>query len=242
MSPRSPNVPRISLTKLAEYDVASPERRRGLLTDQKYPPTVQVASYTIALNEICDILIRGGRIADVDLSTHRLRSRTPRTDFERDQIRLALDALLAFRLILVNELIGDFSFTPGRQGAYLHIEGVDVSIRPDLFITGTGPGAAKIYLCKTIPLTKDEKGRPGSASYAGTLLHYWMESEAQNASPSDCIVVDVFAHAVYHAPKNYKRRRNSIIASCQEINARWPSIKRRNAEPGSGSTWNTGIL
>jgi len=59
MSRNRPN-PRISITKLAEYMVATPSRRRSILRDQRYPPAFKAAKFRAAYAAIADVLVRGG--------------------------------------------------------------------------------------------------------------------------------------------------------------------------------------
>lgn len=121
-----------------------------------------------------------------------------------------------------------YSFAPGRKEAHVPLGGVTVSVRPELLITGDAPGAFKIYLGKSSPLTENEGARVGSGTYAATVLHMWAEAEF-GAKHGQCIVLDVFAGEFFTAPARTLRRRQEVLANCREIAIMWTSL-----EPGGG--------
>ena len=71
--------------------------------------------------------------------------------------------------------------------AYVEHGGVDLSVRPEVVIGGKTPGAMKLYLGKTSPLTDDARDRPGSSSYATTALNLWAEQAFRSAPPSSAL-------------------------------------------------------
>ena len=223
--------PRISICKHAEYMVAPPGRRRTILRDQKFPAAFKASSYREAYSALADVLVNGKDGYLVDSYIEDWRSRAPKSPFDAKSTALCIDALTGFQAILSSGALDKFSFAPGIQVAYLELEGVALSVRPDTLITGSDVGALKIYLSKTVPLTKDAAGRPGSASYAGAALHLWAETRFGGAPAARCVVLDVFAGAVHVAPARYVQRREDLRASCSEIAAVWPSITKPAGTP-----------
>jgi hypothetical protein len=221
MSRTRPN-PRISITKLAEYMVANPARRRSIVRDQKYPPTFKAAKFRDAYRAITEVLLSGGGASEVDVHIAALEKSAPKNPFGAECRRLCIDALVAFKKFSLKGAFNGFAFAPGMTKAYVELGGVDVSARPDVLITGSG--ALKIYLAKTTPLTKDMRSKPGSASYAPAALHLWAETAFGTASHEQCLVADVFAGEVYDAPARHSTRRHDLEAACEEIAARWAHL------------------
>jgi len=228
--------PRISITKHAEYMVASASRRRSILRDQKFPPAFKSANYREAFPALVDALVRGGDPRILDEYIAQWTKREPNSRFEAECLALCVDALEAFKPMLSNDLLTDLSFAKGFHSASFSISGVEVSVRPEALVLGPEAGAVKLYLAKTTPLTPDTPGRPGSSSYAATLLHQWAEVQFGGAAPERCIVVDVFAGKIHRAPARYVQRRADQKASFEEIAAVWASIKNTRGESSSAET------
>lgn len=216
---------RISLNKLAEYMVASPRRRRSIITDQKRPPAFKTARYTEAYAAITAYLV--GRAEDDSIlrdAIGRLQSSTPATEWEEQRIADCIEAIEA-----VAEMDG-FSFLSGvdlrlvAQGSSkLIVGGITVSIRPEIETVATGRdgsttlGAIKLYISKRTPLNS----RTGD--YATTLLHQYMSSIGDSA-PRRCVMLDVFAQSTFEAPQHFTNRRRDIEAACSEIRIAWPEV------------------
>jgi hypothetical protein len=109
------------------------------------------------------------------------------------------------------------------KGRKINLSGVDVSIRPEMMLSkdiGTVQiGFIKLCFCKTKPLT--ESVAHGIAAL-GRL--YFLKKESMDFEPENCIVIDVFANKIYHAPKSDKRIIYLLEASCLEIIDRWDKI------------------
>ncbi len=222
---RHRSAPRISISKLAEYIVAPPGRRRTLLRDQKYPSTFIVSKFREAYPALVDVMLHGGDVRLLDRYVAEWRGRKPSSPFEAENLQLCIEALCAFRPRLLDGTFKKLSFESGRSEAYLPIGGVNVSVRPDLLIPGDETGALKFYLVKSTPLTPDLPHKPGSSSHASSMLHHWVENEFGDADPRRCKIVDVFAGVVYTAPARYTKRRDDAQAACEELALVWPAIK-----------------
>lgn len=222
--PRHRNDPRTSLSKLGEYLVASAGRRRTIIQDQKNPKAFIAASYREAYGPLAACLVAGGDPRYLDKQLRTWRTRVPKTDFEARCLPLCIEAVVAFQALLATGRLAHLTFATGIDEASLMIGGVKVSISPDVLVAGPEAGAAKIYLSKTGPLTKDVSKRPGSSSYAATTLHQWVEQELGGGDPQRCLVIDVFAGEVYLAPRSSVQRRRDIESACREIAAVWATI------------------
>jgi len=217
--------PRISITKFAEYLVTTASgRRRSILTDQRFPPAFKATKFRAAYGAITNILVRGGDPDLVDEQVAAWRGQAPKSRFQAECLALCFDGLMAFQAILRGGALAHLTFAPGLADARVELGGVAISVRPEVLVAGPEAGAVKFYLSKTNPLTKDERGRLGSAGFAAAALHLWADEAFGGAAPERCLVVDVFAGEVYEAPVRNATRRRHMLAACEEIAAVWPSL------------------
>lgn len=227
--------PRFSITKLAEYLVATAGRRRTLIEDQKYPSAFIAAKWTEAYPAIADVLIHGGdrRVASEYLA--QWRRRPPTSSFDAERRALWIEAMTVFAEQVDDLELAAYQFVPGREDAYLAYSGVQLSVRPDLLIGGDEPGALKIYLGKSKRLTPNTPGRTGSGTYAATLMHLWAQDQVE-AAPDRCLVLDVFGRRLFTAPAKPGQPRKDALAACQEIADVWSRVTDpRAGGPGTGS-------
>jgi hypothetical protein len=224
-----PKGPRISLNKLGEYMVAHAVRRRSIIKGQKEPPSAVVPRYQKAF-PILEKFFATGDPEHIYSAIDKLRSKTPKSDWDADDTAntaLALETFLDF----ASEIdLADCSVTRAdpQETAKLIIAGVDVSVRPDFYIRLTKRkkdliGALKFHWTKDDghELTAD------GGTYVATTVHQFLEKyHSKTAKPSleHCLSVDVFRRAVRSAPTGYKRLRDHIEASCEEIALRWDKV------------------
>jgi hypothetical protein len=111
-----------------------------------------------------------------------------------------------------------------RDAPKLYIEGVGISVRPEVILRGkdkTGGdivGAMKLYFCKSHPLKQD-----AAQCVATVLQQHVIHHIADGASVplQRCAVLDVFAGATTTAPRAVTRLRRNIDAACEEIRLKW---------------------
>jgi len=219
--------PRISVTKLGEYLVASPRRRRAILRAQHRPKDVVVARYHDARHAIVRFLTgeldEDGLIEERD----RVASVTGGTDWAVQDRRLSVLAINRFLDIADRvQLHGNVRPGSGIHGA-LRIADVSVSIRPDVTFledvgSGTRLGSIKLVFARTIPIT-DESG-----AYIGTALaeHLGRHHPGSPVVREWCQVVDVLHGTVRSAPRTYRSRMADIEAACEEIGSSWSRVVR----------------
>lgn len=222
--------PQISLNKLGEYmTAAKPSRRERILRDAKYPPTFQVIRYDPARWIIQRFL--SGKIANTaalhDAIDDYAISAPTNTEFEARMRKSNLEALTRF-LEMVPAL--DFGAAKMTLGAHAPprrtINGVSVSVRPDLNITmggGNAPlrrGGIKLNLSQGAVHSKE------SAEYVGAVLRTYID-EGGGAGDCDhqlCFALDVFGQKVLTSPKAIVNRMKDVEAGCGEIARQWASI------------------
>ena len=214
------SVPKISLNKLGEYMNATPSRRRRIIEDQIAPKEFIAARYSDARESIVDRI--AGKISDDELAqiAKDLRNKEYESKFTSQDKNLSADAIDSF-LEISDQIPENYKFekVPANEKATLEISGVDISIRPDVYIKNDDDevvGALKLHFPKSNPLTT------ASGEYVATALKTFVQQGTPN--PIDhklCLVVDVPSSSVIPAPKAGKKRMIDIKAACEEINAQW---------------------
>lgn len=219
--------PRISANKLGEYLVSPPLRRQTIIENQKYPCTYIGAYYEDARAAIVDFIVgtldRGGllrRIEEVVSGPHESTYAMHKAHGCAEAVLRFLDLEPRLDLLGMTAIVVD-------QHDKLDVEGVDVSVWPDLVLEGTDDkdrpivGALKLHFPKSHPQTE------ATGEYVATLLRMHAQlamAHRGKVREEACIVVDVFAGQVRTAPRGYRRRWRDIGAACQEIKRVWPTV------------------
>ncbi|MEN5117547.1 hypothetical protein ABE488_09490 [Luteimonas sp. TWI662] len=216
--------PKISLNKLGEYLTASPARRRRIVHDQKDPRPFITARYMDAREVIVDFLA-SGKTDDNKLvmRAKALRSDSSGTEFARQDRIASADAIESFLEVADQIELADLEVVPldNSTSAEMQIEGVSVSVRPDVLfkdaMTKDVVGAVKLHFPKSTPLNEN------AAKYVSTTLRVYLTDELNSvtADHRKCYVVDVSTQTVTCAPKSFKKNMSDVAAACEEIRARW---------------------
>ena len=228
MAGSRPN-PRLSLNQLAAYLVGGPTQRRRILRDAKNPPTYIVNWYDPA-RQCINAFVAGGMTNEAILTNeiNRLRGSVPSSDYEETRFRTNAEALESV-LGSYDQL--DFAgLTPAlapNDQPYLGVYGVEISVRPEFFLSGTyrsraTVGGLKLYFSKEDCLTDT------SAPYITCVVMRHVQANCASggavARQASCLIYDVFAGRVHAAPSAVTRRFQDIDAACQEITLVWPTV------------------
>jgi hypothetical protein len=217
----------MSLNALAQYMTANAGRRERILRDQKYPPTFQVTWYHEATRAITRYLLDPDRETDIlTVAEERLDQQPADGDNERQRLNDNATAIRSFAACCEDITFDAMTAQRPPQDSQLVIEGVTVSVRPDVILGGShrgheSLGGVKIYLSKNERLDED------SASAVGALLHRYVSGQAfdgENCNVRHCTVVDVFGRTCASAPRAITRRQREIDAACREIAQRWATV------------------
>lgn len=221
---------RMSVNKLAELLVTpNAARRRRIITDQKYPNDAIVTRYRLAMPAIAEFLASDFDAAAIDRSVIALRDDRTGGDWHREDRELTADAL-EHVLQLAPHLPRDgvaYTRPPG-EPARLEVEGVQISVRPDMLLTTTirgrrYSGAMKFHFTRNEESALTRRG----SEFVAMMLQEWLTHHGpRGATPrhSLCISVDVFRRAPVPAPTSVARQWEEVAAGCQEIAARWPQL------------------
>ncbi len=219
--------PRMAINPLTEYATASASRRNAIIKDSRTVPTYIVKRYNLASEIITQYLTEG--VDDLSLLRIKmveLKNSKYAKPFDKEMAMYSLEALRAFyhHATMCMEIFKSFRLEAAISFSYhkLNIEGVEVSIRPELLIKNDNNeiiGFIKLYFSKS-------KELEGERAELITCLgrNYFNESHSLNLSEKNCFVLDVFNGEITSAPRAFKRRMSDIIASCREIADRWNSF------------------
>jgi hypothetical protein len=222
--------PRISVNKLGEYLVAKPGRRLTIISDQKNPRDFIVARYSSALDAIARSIAKGCDPLIIREAIEKLYDTTPKSMWHQQDIELSVEALdLFLNLIDDLDLSGFEAVRTGEGGpADLLVEGVTISVRPDLYLRDKSSkevcGVVKLSILKGNAPKENEEPDNEAVLYVGAVVHQYANdvlSPVTRISAENCLVIDVFAQRVYEAPKSFKRRRADVAAACREIARGW---------------------
>lgn len=217
--------PKISANKLGEYINSSPSRRQKIVKDQKYPKGFIVTRYNGAKKAIIDYFVKGkGDKKAIESEIKNLILGSYNTEFRKKDSQLSIKALEIFVKTNVPSVSEHKTSRLGHNLNKLTIQGVDVSVQPDILIQGSLQGsdfigAIKIHISKTHPLTE------GSGKYVGVLIHRFLESNYSEKVRTDfCISLDIFTGKYFVAPRSFKSLRKDIEAACNEIRLLWNDL------------------
>ena len=219
--------PTISVNKLGEYLVTNPTRRKRIIQDQKDPSEFIVTRYKDAKDSIIDFIINGYNDTFITNGISQISAKKSSSTFADNDKKTSLECL---GVISSNSfpVLNGVTFIKLISHKKLEIEGVDISIAPDVIIKGIDKkgkhfvGAIKIHISKSNTLNEEAK------KYVATLLHQHIETNVaqsnEYASHEHCFSIDIFTKKFETAPKSYKRRRLQIASACEEIALWWSKL------------------
>lgn len=227
--------PRISVNKLAEYMTARSARQRQILRDQKYPSDFKRTYYKEASEAISRCIASNLENTTVLENAISVLNQSTATKIgTRRRLDANIDALETFQVMLDDINLGNCLPRLGDSAPRrLVIQGVEVSVRPEIILTGEGKksarlvGGIKLHFPRTFSLNDD------AAGYVSVLVQEWCRNELDaDGTPYGpyCYVIDVGAKRVCPPVRAIAARIRDIEAACRNIAALWPSIR----EEGDG--------
>lgn len=221
---------RISVNKLGEYIEATPTRRRRIVLDQKEPMTFITNRYSKAREAAIEYLSNGFDDEIIIKAIDDLENTTSKKANHENDIQ---NSILFLQYLLDYDISNQIDFKGLEITKYhgnnpkLNINNVNISVNPDLVISGTIrnkkiKGAIKLHIAKTNTLTRE------TAKNVATLIHQFTQDHLiekdETADLRYCISLDAFANIVESAPKSFLMRRRNIKYACTEIDMWWKKV------------------
>jgi hypothetical protein len=229
--------PGISANELARYLVAGDHAREGIIRRAKEIATAPVIRYRDLRNGLSAYL---GDIARPSATLTALESLLQQkaddrsgSTFAREDAQASLEALATFRRF--QNQLGGYDFKqPGKWAGALSIEGVAVSVYPDLVLTQQSRASSR-YGVALFRLAKGDDQESASAAgkraeiakYVATLA--FMQASTHCAAdhvahPGLCMSIDVQNQEMVVASSSQTLRVNNIKAACRQIARAWDNL------------------
>lgn len=226
--------PRISANKLGEYIVEKPHRQQQIVKNQKYQKGFIIKRYNIARSVITNFFMKKTSKEELLFEIKGLLTSEyskNASSFQRQDNQLSIEALEVFAnsdlldLLDLPDLdkLDNIRVKKGLNN--LLIEGVEVSVQPDILIKGKirnkdFVGAIKLHISKSHHLTKE------AGEYVATVIHEYLEKEYPQfkVKLEFCISIDVFTGEYFIAPRSHKKMKKNIKAACKAIKLLWSNL------------------
>jgi len=219
--------PRMSLNKLAEYLMADSSKRKKLVVDAKYPDANPTPEYYGEAREgVRAFLLSGYDGAVLDDAIAHLDSKATTSSQGEARIEHNKSAL---------EAIGDTSlpdlsaYTVSKhtgRATKLKINGVAVSVYPDVIVRGT-IRKKKVVGAVMTHITKDGLTEESCKNVA-VLLKDFLEAHVADSDEvvrnALCYSVDVRTKQVLSCPQGTATRKKKINDACEEIAMWWKRL------------------
>lgn len=219
--------PRISVNKLAEYLEATPQRRKAIVFDSKYPKAFKATRYKFARDCMKAYISMESDEDDLLNAIDELNAKEPESEFQENDINSSVEALEAI-LETDTTIFEDFEIDAhNEENQLVKISGVAISVNPDLIITSYDDdtklyGALKFHISKTNTLSEE------SQNIVAVMLYLYAEKYLSDlgdkASTKLCFSFDVFNESIVSCPNAYKMRMRKIEAACEEIALWWDKL------------------
>ena len=222
------NEPKITVNKLGEYLVASSTRQRKILETIKYPKD-EGGQWGFVHSDAREALKRyfvsGFDDSHIVECINKLKDSIG-TDSEKNYYQSSI-LLLEKALDSRSEELKSFEFelySPKKE--YLNIEGVSVSVYPDLLVKSHNRGKDYVGALK-IHLTKNSELNQESGKFIATILHKYTTEfflTDLHIKTDLHISYDVISDNIIKCPLSVKNRWKEIEAGCKNIAAIWKTI------------------
>lgn len=232
------HTPRISATKLAEYAMADPSRQETIRKQSKNAPIAVIPWYQKTRDAVPLAFGESGidptkllQSADlIDAIKVDPTDEWTVNDNKRSAEGLRKLAAVAPQIDCGNSILVP---RPGKSWGGLPIQGVYVSVNPDVVFSFTERGVKKVggIILNTgqgenLSLARGN-GRYTVGDYLTTLLFMLLELRLKTEGVpalARCYAIDMFRSQVYSAPRSHKTLVKNLEAACRTIAEMWPSI------------------
>lgn len=229
--------PGISANELSRYLLSGDHAREGIIRRAKEIATAPVIRYRDLRNGISAYLADASRpscaLASLESLLRHKADDGSNSAFMREDAEASLEALETFRRF--QNQLGGFDFKqPGKWAGALLIEGVAVSVYPDLVLTQQARsnhryGVALFRLAKgdEQESTTAAGKRADIAKYVATLAYMQANAHcapSHVAHPALCLSIDVQNQEIVAASSSQTIRVNNIKAACRQISRAWNTL------------------
>jgi hypothetical protein len=232
---RTRSQPGISANELARYLVAGDHAREGIIRQAKEISTARVIRYRDLRSGLSAYLGDAARprstLATLETLLRQKASDQSGTSFAREDAQASLEALESFYRF--QNRLGGFNFAqPGKWAGALSIEGLAVSVYPDLALTQSSRSGERYGVALFRFAKGDDSGaaatkRAEIAKYVATLAFMQASTHCaagHTAHHELCLSIDVQNQEIVAASRSQTQRVNNIKAVCRQIVRAWSTV------------------
>ena len=197
----------------------SPEQRdgAGFCTSRSTPNAYQPTWYEHARRVIMRFLLDPDRVpGSLVEGEERIRATPPTRRNEAQKLRDNADAVAAFAACAGRFALDGAQVGRGPASANLLVEGVTISVYPDVLVRRHHRGREVVGGVKLYFSKRHDMGTDGLA-IIGSLLHTFIRDlsrDGEHCATRDCQALDVFAERCACAPTAVVRSRREVEATC----------------------------
>ncbi|GAB3953208.1 hypothetical protein GCM10028805_36410 [Spirosoma harenae] len=221
--------PKISVNKLGEFVTATSIRQKSIVKDQsaKRPPGIKAFRYTEARATCVRYFTESFDVSIIDKSIEDLKKKILKNKHDQNDQQASIESLNELKNIDLSHFEG-LSFSSFSGKGIMDINGVDVSVQPDLILRGEYKkkkviGAIKFHIKKTEIL------KPRSQAVIATILQQFIDkhvkAEEEKAVHNLMFSVDIFGGSIAAAPKSQAQILTNVDAACWLYKLIWHSLE-----------------
>ena len=228
--------PRISANQLAQFLVSDPSKQESIVANSRRVSRIQVANYQHARSSLTRSHDQNGINPDLlNSAIQRLEANPGNDDFDRTCLDLSVRSLRRLApLVGKIDCEGMRINRPQRGFDHLLIEGVRVSIQPDIVFSFNHRGGVRFggvlvnFANGAGSALSKAAGKYSAGDYAAYLVYQFLAIQfASQGGPryQNCFAVDVFRDSLYSAPASFVMMLRNVEAACRNIARQWTDLE-----------------
>jgi hypothetical protein len=231
MSKKDATQPQISANELAKFIDAKSARQRQILRNAKFPGEFMGMYYREASHAIAQCIASNlENVGVLETAVSVLEQQTPEKIGTQRRVDSNIDAIETFAAMLDDIDLKESAPSLGANTApHLTINGVHISVRPEIILRGIGKSKAKLIGGCKFHFSRTNGLLGGGAAYVSTLLQEFarvhLGDEGDPYGPF-CCVFDIGRKQMCPGVKSTINRMKDVEAACKNITALWPSITK----------------
>ena len=223
--PMDKSQPRVSANEVGNFVFSSDAAKRRILRDQKFPKAVKVARYHSASSAVLRslhnwVFSEEALIAELQA----LQSKPVKSQYEGRVRQANIRAIKRFLPICGRAAPADGKHTIIRRNAIFDLEGVQVSVRPDILTENVD---GKFFTYSKLRFST-QKYAADASEIVLLLIQKFAEQQSFEGLQFDCsraCLIDCFSQQVFEAHHVSPYKGSLLMKALKEINALWPFIE-----------------
>lgn len=224
--------PRMSANQIAQFVISDPSKQESIVREAMHVMAVRVANYQPARTAMPQCHSSNGIEPElVRIQAERMRNTVCADRFDAKCNELSAAALLKFSPIASQvDCAGQRIPTPRRGFDHLLIEGVRVSVQPEIVVSFAYRGSTKFggvifnFSKGDQSSFENGNGKYHAGDYAAALVFLMLGvhfGAAGGPRSANCFAVDVYRGRVFETPGAHKTMLKNLEAACRNVARQW---------------------